>query len=266
MKLKNILFAICGATLMPLTMLSTGCGKPNEINVVAKDVYAMSALTSVNYLKQMDESSSVALGNASSPVATARPEYISETNVAGVKSCLTMFESVIAGGGIKQTTTKNSETELEFSEYNFVMSITIPTTNETIKMYYNEIDSETEIEVEDEKQELEVSSTLAGVIVLGDSTYTVTGEREFETDGDETEATIEFTTKSSINPTNYIVVSQSVENDEIEYEYKIYQNGVKVQDTEIEVENEDGKFELEFQLKDISNGTLEKTKYKITKG
>ena len=62
---------------------------------------------------------------------------------------------------------------------------------------------------------------------------------------------------------NYVVVEQSSENNELEYEYEIYKNGVKVQKIEIELEKENDKTELEFELVNINSGIKEKTIYKI---
>ena len=72
---------------------------------------------------------------------------------------------------------------------------------------------------------------------------------------------IEF--KTYLDENNYVVVEQSSENNELEYEYEIYKNGVKVQKIEIELEKENDKTELEFELVNINSGIKEKTIYKI---
>ena len=63
-------------------------------------------------------------------------------------------------------------------------------------------------------------------------------------------------------------IKQSVEEEngesEIEYEYEIYENGKKVREFELEIENENGKTEISLDVK--TNGVQGKTKYKIVKG
>ena len=60
-------------------------------------------------------------------------------------------------------------------------------------------------------------------------------------------------------------VSQSVENNEIEYEYVIYKNGKKIQDTELEFEQERNKTEIEFQFKDTTTGVRQETIFRVEK-
>ena len=276
MKNKKIIPIVCACALtIPLALGLTACGKPKTLDINAKDVYATAAVSSANYLKEIDETSKVDFSSptslsllastyANTEVATARPESLSDSNIQGMKSCLTMFDSVIANGGINQETEKNPNTDPNFANYTFAMNITIPGTSEKFVMYYNETNTETKEEVDDEEVELEVSTDLEGVMVIGETEYDLTGKREFEQEGNETEATISFTTKSKKNALNYVEITQSVENNEIEYEYKIFKDGVKIQETEIEIENDNNSYELEFQFK--VNGIPEETVYKIVKG
>ena len=238
----------------------TGCKKKSEkeSNLNVKDVYAISALSSVNYLQYLESTTSTAN-------LLSRPEQFSDENIKGIKDCLELFDGVI-GDKISQTTSKNTNNDEAYSNYNFVMVISVPGLNDFI-MYYNELETKTLREIKDENEEIEVSTTLSGIMVVGDSRYEVKGKREFEQENDEVESSIEFTTYSSTNRNNYVVVSQSIENEnnnqEIEYEYKIYVNGAKVQDLEIEMEMENGKTELKFKLKDLSSGIPSNTIYKI---
>jgi len=268
MKKGRILSLVLGLTLCLGTLVGlTACKrhKPTPVNVVAKDVYAMSALSSVSYLKSKEELQSfVARAEETLEPAASRPALVTEEDLNGVKSCLGLFDQILTNNGVNQSTVKNDMTEGDLAQYNFVMSITMTTlgSSETYKLYYNEIETTTEREIEDEEEEVEVSTTLAGVLVAGETSYRVEGVREFETQGDETEATIEF--KTYLDNNNYIIVEQSVEQNEIEYEYKIYENGVKVQDIELELEKEDGKTVVEYELKDLSTGVKNKTEYKVT--
>ena len=276
MKGKKILSVLAASALIaPLALSFSGCKKDKKFDINAKEVYAVSAVSSVNYLMHMAseeptvETTGVTYLN-SNEQGSARPSALTDNNVAGIKDCLELFDSVIESGKITQTTTKNDNLSDEFANYTFVMTISLPGLNETYKMYYNEIETKTEREIEDEKEEVEVSTTLAGVMEVGDLRFDIVGKREFEQEGNEKESSIEFTTKSRTNSNNYVVIEQSVEEEngetELEYEYNVYKNGEKVVDLETEIEFENNKIELEFKLKDKTTGTLEKTIYKITKG
>lgn len=179
-----------------------------------------------------------------------------------------MFDDVISGGGITQTVEKNEDVEGLYKDYPFVMTVTVGNTGITAKMYYKEVNTITETEIDDGEEETEVSTTLSGVMVFDDKEFEVRGKKEIETEGNEKETSIEFTTKSNANPLNYVKIKQSVEVEngaqEVEYEYEIYENGEKVREFKLEVEDENGKTEVTFKM-EIENAP-EETEYKIIKG
>ncbi len=249
-----------GALCLPLGLGLAGCGgKSSDVDVVAKDVYAMSAVSSVMYLDDLD-------AEAGAQNETTRPSHFTDDDVQGVKNYLEMFNGMLIGNGLEQDVVNTPSDDKYFGMYNLCMTISVPSVGgETVvyKMYYNEINKETEKEIDDGELELEVSSTLDGVLVFGDEEYEVHGEREFEQEGNEEEASIEFTTYSRTNRENYIVVEQSVENDEVEYEYTIVKNGDIVSKTEVEMERERNRTEFELQFKD--NGALKEGVYRMYK-
>ncbi|MBQ8749902.1 MAG: hypothetical protein IJZ29_05500 [Clostridia bacterium] len=275
---KLFTFGLVSALCLPFTAVAfTGCTNDDDLSVKTKDVYALSAVSSVSYLAGLEadtlvlssDDSNAQFSQLLNSTATSRPSTLTDNDIAGVQNCLTMFDQIIQNNGIKQTTALNTETDAKVSDYTFVMSITLPNANggnDIFKMYFNETESETEVEIDDLKEEVEVSTRLEGIMLFGNAEFEVYGEKEVETEGNETETSIEFTTKSKTNPDNYVKVSQSVENNEVEYEYEIYENGQKVQETELELETKKGKTELEFQLKDKTSGALQDTTYKILKG
>ena len=257
MKIKKILLtALALVTLAPATLALTACKKNDEFNLNAKNVYAMCASSSVEYLKELSQS------NSMSTFATAtRPENVLVEDINNIKNSLTMFDNIITSG-ISQKTTKNTSSEVGLKDYNFVMTITFE--DETYKMYYNEFNTKTKKEIDDEDVEIETSSTLEGVLVVDGVQYEVEGEREFEEEGRETESSIEFITY--LDNENYIVYEQSVEDDEVQYEYTIYKNGNKIQETEFEMEKERNGYTIEFQSATFDGGSKKEVEYEIKTG
>lgn len=264
---KKILSIVCALALIgTMTAALTACdvkggGNAAKVKVNANDVYALSALTGAEYLDQTES-------GATGAAETTRPGVITDADVSGIKDCLNMFDDIISGGGITQTVEKNEDVEGLYKDYPFVMTVTVGNTGITAKMYYKEVNTVTETEIDDGEEETEVSTTLSGVMVFDDKEFEVRGKKEIETEGNEKETSIEFTTKSKANPLNYVKIKQSVEVEngaqEVEYEYEIYENGEKVREFKLEIEDENGKTEVTFKM-EIENAP-EETEYKIIKG
>ena len=264
---KKIISIVCALALIgTMTAALTACdgkgggGNAAKVKVNAKDVYALSALTGAEYLAQTES-------GATGAAETTRPGVITDADVNGMKDCLNMFDDILAGGGISQNVAENTDKDGDFKDYPFVMTITVGNTG-IAKMYYREVNTVTETEIDDGEEETEVSTTLSGVMVFKDKKFEVSGKKEIETEGDEKETSIEFTTKSNTNSLNYVKIKQSVEVEngaqEVEYEYEIYENDEKVREFKLEVEDENGKTEVSFKM-EIEN-VPEETEYKIIKG
>lgn len=265
---KKIISIVCALALIgTMTAALTACdvkgggGNAAKVKVNANDVYALSALTGAEYLAQTES-------GATGAAETTRPGVITDADVSGIKDCLNMFDDILAGGGISQNVAENTDKDGEFKDYPFVMTVTVGNTGITAKMYYKEVNTVTETEIDDGEEETEVSTTLSGVMVFDDKEFEVSGKKEIETEGNEKETSIEFTTKSQTNRDNYVKIKQSVEVEngaqEVEYEYEIYENGEKVREFKLEVEDENGKTEVSFKM-EIENAP-EETEYKIIKG
>ena len=265
---KKIISIVCALALIgTMTAALTACdvkgggGNAAKVKVNANDVYALSALTGAEYLAQTES-------GATGAAETTRPGVITDADVSGIKDCLNMFDDIISGGGITQTVEKNEDVEGLYKDYPFVMTVTVGNTGITAKMYYKEVNTVTETEIDDGEEETEVSTTLSGVMVFDDKEFEVSGKKEIETEGNEKETSIEFTTKSKANPLNYVKIKQSVEVEngaqEVEYEYEIYENGEKAREFKLEIEDENGKTEVSFKM-EIEN-VPEETEYKIIKG
>ena len=266
-KSKFIAIIAVIALCLPLALLLTACaGTKKQVNTNSKEMYALSAMSSAIYLQHEQEQTSAVKSMKAVKLAqtqAGKPANITDEDLAGTESCLTMFGDVIKNNGFTQTVEKNTNLSEELGKYNFVMTISIPnlSNTNTYKLYYDEIATETQVEIEDEETETEISTTLEGVLIANETHFKVEGKKTIETEGNETEYSIEF--KTYFDENNYVVVEQSSENNELEYEYEIYKNGVKVQKIEIEFEKENNKTELEFKLVNITSGIKEKTIYKI---
>lgn len=265
---KKIISIVCALALIgTMTAALTACdvkgggGNAAKVKVNANDVYALSALTGAEYLAQTES-------GATGAAETTRPGVITDADVSGIKDCLNMFDDILAGGGISQNVAENTDKDGEFKDYPFVMTVTVGNTGITAKMYYKEVNTVTKTEIDDGEEETEVSTTLSGVMVFDDKEFEVSGKKEIETEGNEKETSIEFTTKSKANPLNYVKIKQSVEVEngaqEVEYEYEICENGEKVREFKLEIEDENGKTEVTFKM-EIENAP-EETEYKIIKG
>ena len=266
-KSKFIAIIAVIALCLPLALLLTACaGTKKQVNTNSKEMYALSAMSSAIYLQHEQEQTSAVKSMKAVKLAQTqadKPANITDEDLAGTESCLTMFGDVIKNNGFTQIVEKNTNLSEELGKYNFVMTISIPnlSNTNTYKLYYDEIATETQVEIEDEETETEISTTLEGVLIANETHFKVEGKKTIETEGNETEYSIEF--KTYFDENNYVVVEQSSENNELEYEYEIYKNGVKVQKIEIEFEKENNKTELEFELVNITSGIKEKTIYKI---
>ena len=140
--MKKFLSIVLGTAIcVPMAFGFAGCGsKQNNIDVDAKDVYAMSAFSSVSYLQgKLNTASSNLLNAPLLANSDSRPTSIADEDIAGVKNCLLMFEQILQNG-IEQTTHKNTETSPELSAYNFTMEISLPSQSGTASylLYYNE--------------------------------------------------------------------------------------------------------------------------------
>lgn len=264
-KLKFIAIIAAITLCLPLALLLTACGLTKK-QVNSKEMYALSAMSSAIYLQQEQEQISAVKSMKAVTLAQTladKPANITDEDLAGTESCLTMFGDIIKNNGFTQIVEKNTNLSEGLKNYNFVMTISIPhlSNTNTYKLYYDEIDTETQVEIEDEETETEISTTLEGVLIANETHFKVEGKKIIETEGNNTEYSIEF--KTYFDENNYVVVEQSSENNELEYEYEIYKNGVKVQKIEIEFEKENDKTELEFELVNINSGIKEKTTYKI---
>ena len=271
LKLKKFLFASVAFVFVATAGIGlSACGdEPENTNLDAQDFYAMSAISSVNYLQGLSSASQSSQSLfADTTTANTRPSSISQTDVDNIVSYMGMFQDMLSSDTTSYYTNGAvSQDDVDYQDYHFKMTLTVPKINggqEQFVMYYNEVNTETKEEIDDNEIELEINTTLEGVIVNGDEIYDVTGQREYEKEGNDTEVSFEFTTRSRVNTQNYVKIENEKENNEMEYKYSIYNNGNLINETEVEFENERNEKSLELEFVNNSNESQNKVKYEIT--
>lgn len=108
-----------------------------------------------------------------------------------------------------------------------------------------------------DEDEDEFEYDLDGIMIIGDQTYILTGEREVEED----EESIEFIAK--LDDLNYIESEYKIESDEIEFEIKVVLNGEVVSETKIEIEYEEDETKIELDFIDGENKGTYEFKYEM---
>ncbi len=240
-------------------------GSGGAVAMSVRDVYAMSAVSSVSYLSAEE----------SAPAAAALPEGVTDSDAAGIESCIAAFDSLLQGGGVDQTVQDNTSEDARFDSYALEMNISLPVGSgefEVYTLYFNELAKTTHSEKDGWEEEIEERTTFEGVLVYNEELFVVKGVKEVETEGKETETSLEFRTYKNVgvesvqaDESNFVVVSQSTEKGELEYEYSFYESGRKVQEIELEYEETLLGVELSFQIKDMQNGRLQETEYELRK-
>lgn len=233
------------------------------------DFFAVSAASGVSFLNAESGNTTAkkrralnAEQNVTGGETLVRPAEFTDENVKEIKNCLVMFDSVV-GGGVSSKIEECGESDGEYSVYAYKMTVNFG--GETAVMYYNETATKTEIDEDDDGIETETKTTLSGVLLSGENVYEASGKRKEEISNDEKEFELELIVKKSAE--DYIKFAYSTENEanenETEYECEIYENGVRVQKTEIEIEEENGKTEIKFELE--KGGKKDGIEYKIVK-
>lgn len=242
------------------TMLGlSACGKKTESNTqYAQDFYAMSAISSFNYLQNIDTAQA-------STLQAQRPAEIQEEDVQNIAGYMGMFKDMLASDTSDYYANGVVAPDDQYAgQYHFKMSLTVPSldgSQQSFSMYYNEVYTNTDEEIDDNVLETETNTTLSGIIISGDDIYNVEGMREYEQEGKEIEIAIEF--RAFINDTDYILIEHEMEDSEVEYQYTISQNGQR-EVTEVEFENSRKEKKLELEFVNSSQAGKNKVKYEIT--
>lgn len=253
----TLALSVCVGALAMVGLTACG-GKSDSNQHYAQDFYAMSAISSFNFLQNSEGSQSTAVAQVQ------RPTGMQEGDVQNIAGYMGMFQDMLASDTTDYYTNGTVDANDQYAGvYNFKMTLTVPSLDggqQSFSMYYNEVYTNTEEEIDDNELELEIDTTLRGIIISGEDVFNVVGQREYEKEGREEEISIEF--RAYINNTDYILIEHEMEDGEVEYQYTIFQNGQRSV-TEVEFENERNEKKLELEFVTSSQTSQSKLKYEI---
>ncbi len=257
----GMVFALGTMSMVGLTACGTSSGGDSGY---AQDFYAMSAISSFNYLQGLGND--MAINNTAD---TSTSTSIQEADEQNIVEYMGMFKGMLASETTDYYDNGIVPADDPYAEqFSYVMTLNVPAINgepaQSFKMYYNEYYLSTESsdqQIDDDDFELEINTRIQGILISGENRYAVTGEREYEQEGNETEVEIWF--RASIDTSNYIMVEHEMEAGEYEYQYTLVNDG-QVSTTEVEFENERGNKSLELEFETTTQTSQEKVKYEIT--
>lgn len=220
-------------------------------------------------------------GNGGSGNGKNRPEEITDDTAAKLNEFISMFEGFLIDESIPEQVTQPTEEDGEYSTYQYKITISLPTADgskDEMALYYNETaeinggeeaeendeEDDDDKDDKDEQDEEESCFTVEGVLIKGEDVYEISGGKETETEDGEMESELYFTTKSKLNPDNYITIIQEIEVDEVFYQYTVFNNKRMVSQTKICLENdeEDG-LEMKINFKNMTDGSYGKITFAI---
>lgn len=254
---------VIGAVIATSAIALVGCSVwrlPSPAPPIdASFIYSMSAVTSVEYLASNADVNAGGSGYSTvSDTITTRPDDITDDTMDTIGQFIGMFEGLLIGEGFEQVeSTPNVDVDGGYSDYKTKIVVSMPTlSGEAVEyvMYYTETPIKDEVEEVNDEDEVEISTSLMGVIIMDGDVSEISGTKTIETEGAEVETEIEFITK--IDENNWVKVSEEKELGEIEYEYTIMTDGVQTV-TSIEYKNEQGYEELSLELEDSSGNEVE---------
>lgn len=129
----------------------------------------------------------------------------------------------------------------DLSDYQTKITVSysdITLANETFTMYFNETIIQDDDWDDDDEQEEE--SRIEGIVLVGDATYPIWGEKEIE--GNESEVKFVY----QLSDTTFVQVEQEKEANEQEFTYTVKEAGVTTYSYSLEVEDD----EVELKVKD----------------
>ena len=202
-----------------------------------------------------------------------RRQALTDAQKTNVLNKLDLVDELLKGDAIKSEEVAVSEGDVYFGTYDKYYTLTvnqIDGNTEDYKFYYTETleapeaDEDDDDDKKDEEEE-EVSSNLDGVVLLGQKTYKMHGEKEVSKEGQEVEVEYSFVITDEETKEKVIVKHESeTGGDENENEYSFARHdasGKLVEKVKIDFEQENN--ETEYSVKTLSNGDKKHYKFKF---
>ncbi len=200
-----------------------------------------------------------------------RRQALTDAQKTNVLNKLDLVDELLKGDAIKSEEVAVSEGDVYFGTYDKYYTLTvnqIDGNKEDYKFYYTETLEADEDDDDDDKkdeEEEEVSSNLDGVVLLGEKTYKMHGEKEVSKEGQEVEVEYSFVITDEETKEKVIVKHESeTGDDENENEYSFARHdatGKLVEKVKIDFEQENN--ETEYSVKTMSNGDKKHYKFKF---
>lgn len=247
-KLFLLMILVVGLGLISTIVVS--CNKINDTNTMSiKDIYSTNIITSVGLLNHQLESNKENLsyqGNTEQKMLLANTSEIDFNELAGfVKSMATIVNDIENKFVVEESDRPEYETKIMYNCQG------LNGEEQTYIIYYKE----TIVNDKDKNKDKDkVETTLEGIALVDDKEYQVFGKKEVEEDELEIKLKIVFDEK------NYVKISQEKETNEVEYEYKVVENGRTTHEFEMEFKEKNGKMVVEIEQE--INGQKEKIEVK----
>ena len=252
--MKKVFIAMATAIALAGTLTLAACSKSSSPNAnkfddltTAKAVYGFSAASAGMIISDMNEATPEQGAPEQTNPEQGAPEQTNPEQGAEsagnhqLDGYMTLVESLLSDGGFK--TVSQTSDRAEYTEKVVVTYRDMQNEQNSYIMYYNQILTEAEVD-EDETEE---TYDITGIMLIDDTEYPIRGEREIETEGNESEVETEFRVQISDN--SYVLVQQSEEIEEgeteQEFSYSIYENGKLKERSTFEYEEEHGETETE---------------------
>lgn len=192
-----------------------------------RKAYALQAISLVNVANQFQDSQTLHFKKSS---FTGNHQNVAEE----ISYYLDFIQSLHNKEAIEYLFT---DSDLKEYQYKIVTSIPFLEGKHTYTIYFNET-----AKVDDDDDVDEVSSTLLGIIIVGEEQFVISGEKEVEED----ECEVNLVLYLSHDKNEYLKVSQEIEHLENEYSYEYYKNNTLKQEFSIESEDNGKSVNLEF--------------------
>ena len=226
---RKLLF---GSVLLTLSTLFVGCDKKVDKTTEEvesfKTMYDFAAIGSIHLLNN----------NVSTD------ELPTQTEEDEVLNNLKQIEGLLQEG---MTKSADEKSDLEGYEKMYkVCTLDFVDGHSEYTFYFNEK------VLEQEHDETELA--LDGIVKINDQTFEMIGKKEVE--GKE----VEMNFKVMLDQNNYVFVEQEVENDESEFSFTKYENGIKVFETSLEFGRD--LLDREFEITQLDKETNQLVSYK----